>query len=80
MRAKTMFDSWSTDALRGYVVMIGEFLSGSMQEDPGREAYVNRLASAKVELKFREDEETNKKVSVAFPSEKVTTEEPTDPS
>ncbi len=80
MKAKTMFDGWSDDALRGYVVMLGEFLLGSTQEDPGREVYVTRLASACTELKVRDDEESGKKASIAFPGEKVSNEEPVDQS
>ena len=71
------FDGWSTEALRGYVVMLGEFMSGSMLEEPQREGYVRRLGEAEHELKLREDAEAGKKVSVAFPSESVTQGEPT---
>lgn len=71
------FDGWSTEALRGYVVMLGEFMSGSMMEEPQREGYVSRLDDAHRELKLREDAEVGKKVSVAFPTESVSQEEPT---
>lgn len=71
------FDGWSTEALKGYVVMLGEFMSGSMMEEPQREGYVQRLGDAHRELKLREDAEAGKKVSVAFPTESVTQEEPT---
>ena len=77
---KTPYDSWSIEALRGYVVMMGEFLSGSMHEDPTREAYVNRLSQARSALKIREDEESSKKTSVAFPAETVTRDEEDVPS
>ena len=70
------FDSWSTDALRGYIVMLGEFLSGSLQEDPLRNSYNDRLSSAKAELKVREDADAGKQTSVRFPRETVTVEEP----
>lgn len=71
------FDGWSTEALRGYVVMLGEFMSGSMMEEPQREGYVHRLSDAHRELKLREDADAGKKVSVAFPAESVTQGEPT---
>jgi hypothetical protein len=73
-----MFDAWSTDALRGYIVMLGEFLSGSMQEEPQREAYARRLSDARLELAARESEETGPRASVAFPRESTTREEPDD--
>lgn len=77
---KTPYDNWSIEALRGYVVMMGEFLSGSMHEDPTRDAYVNRLSQASAALKVREDEEAGKKTSVAFPAETVTRDEEDIPS
>lgn len=70
------FDGWSTEALRGYVVMLGEFLSGSMYEDPLRESYVTRLGDARQELKVREDADAGKRTSVAFPREIIAKEEP----
>lgn len=70
------FDGWSTEALRGYVVMLGEFLSGSMQEEPQRQQYVDRLASARVELKHREGMESGKKVKVFFTEEETKADEP----
>lgn len=70
------FDGWSTEALRGYVVILGEFLSGSMQEEPQRQRYVDRLASAWVELKHREDVESGKKVKVFFTEEETKVDEP----
>lgn len=72
------FDGWSTEALRGYVVMLGEFMSGSMQEDPQRAAYVDRLSSAQRELKAREDAESGRKASVAFPTREVVVKEEPD--
>lgn len=72
-----MFDAWSTDALRGYVVMLGEFMSGSMQEDSLREGYCNRLELARAELRVRDADETNKR-SIAFPAETVSRDEPDD--
>lgn len=71
----TPYDSWSIEALRAYVVMMGEFLSGSMYEEPTRETYVRRQSDAAMALKFREQEELGKKTSVAFPVETVTQDE-----
>ena len=79
MKTKTMFDAWSTDALRGYVVMLGEFMSGSMQEDSLREGYCNRLELAKAELRSRDADDQGKR-SIAFPAETVSHDEPSDPS
>lgn len=70
------FDSWSTDALRGYIVMLSEFLSGSLHEDPLRQTYHDRLTLAKAELKVRDDAEAGKQTSVLFPRETVTAKEP----
>lgn len=63
------YDSWSVEALRAYVIMIGEFMSGSMQEDPLRNAYAEKLAHVSDVLAARERETTTTKVVVAFPSE-----------
>lgn len=76
----TSYDSWSIEALRAYVVMMGEFLSGSMYEEPTREAYANRLSQASAALKIREGEESGKKTSVAFPGETVMRDEEDVPS
>ena len=68
------FNGWSTEALRGYIIMLGEFMSGSMQEEPQRAAYADRLDSAQRELKVREDSEAGRRTSVAFPAESTTRE------
>ena len=68
---KTPYDSWSIEALRAYVLMMGEFLSGSMHEEPTRETYVNRQSQASAALKIREDEASGRKISIAFPTETV---------
>lgn len=49
------YDSWSTEALNGYIVMMEGFLSGSMQaqEDQVRRTYAERLTAAKQELVVR---------------------------
>ena len=65
----TPYDSWSIEALRGYVVMMGEFLAGNMHEEPTRETYVNRLEQAKATLATREAalaEEAAKKAQASF--------------
>ena len=77
---KTPYDSWSIEALRAYVLMMSEFLSGSVHEDTVNEAYVNRHSQASTALKIREDVEINKRNSVAFPSETVTTKDENDSS
>lgn len=71
----TKFDGWSVEALRGYVVMLGEFLSGSMQDEPQRQQYVDRLTSARIELKHREGMESGKKVKVFFDEEETKVDE-----
>jgi hypothetical protein len=65
------FDGWSTEALKGYVVMLGEFMSGSILEELQRENYVMRLSDAKRELKLRDDADVDKKTSIAFSSENL---------
>lgn len=65
---KTPYDSWSIEALRAYVLMTSEFLSGSVHEEM-RDAYSKRYTQASSALKIREDEQSGLKTSVAFPSE-----------
>lgn len=67
------FDAWSTEALRGYLVMLGDFLSGSMQEDPGRAGYVQRLELARKELDRRERAVAGITSQVVFSVEGVVT-------
>lgn len=70
------FGGWSTEALRGYVVILSEFLSGSIQEEPQYQQYVDRLASARVELRHRESMESGKKMKVFFVEEETKADEP----
>lgn len=67
------FDAWSDEALRGYLVMLGDFLSGSMQEDPGRAGYVERLERARLELDRRARLASGTTSRVAFSAEGVVT-------
>lgn len=68
---KSPYDAWTTEAIRGYIVMMSDFLSGSMQEEPGRQAYVNRLGQARAALLEREKSDSGIKTSIAFPKETV---------
>lgn len=61
------FDTWSIEALRGYVVMTTEFLSGSIQEE-NKSMYETRLGEACVELASRDAKETTKVVSEIAPN------------
>jgi hypothetical protein len=68
------FDSWSTEALRGYVVMIEQILSIQHEENT-HDMYVERLTSVKTTLEIREREELGKKTSISFRENIVTTPE-----
>ena len=50
------FSNWGIDALRGYVIMRTEFLSGSMYEDPLRELYSKKLEIARKRLQLMEEQ------------------------
>ncbi len=65
------FNKWSAEALRGYIITMDEFLSGSMYEESQqqRKLCADRLDAARLELAGRSAPLAGRRTLVAFPDD-----------